>query len=48
MMRNAIILASFAVPTTVQATECSPSTEARRCYAGVPAVDAITKEAQAQ
>lgn len=47
MMRNAIILLAFAVPTVVQAAECSPGTEARRCYLGVPAVNAITKEAEA-
>lgn len=45
MMRNAIVLLALAVPTAVQAAECSPGTEARRCYLGVPA--AITKEAEA-
>jgi hypothetical protein len=47
MMRSAIILFAFAVPSAVQSVECSPGTEARRCYLGVPAVDAITKEAEA-
>jgi hypothetical protein len=46
VMRNVIILLTLAVATAVQAAECSP-TEARRCYLGVPAVDAITKEAEA-
>jgi hypothetical protein len=47
LMRNVIILLAFAVPTAVQAAECSPGTETRRCYLGVPAVDTITKEAEA-
>jgi hypothetical protein len=47
MMRNAIVLLALSVPTAIQAAECSPGTEARRCYLGVPAVDAITKEAEA-
>jgi len=47
MMRNAIVLLALAVPAAVQAAECSPGTEARRCYLGAPAVDAITKEAEA-
>jgi hypothetical protein len=47
MMRNVIILLAFAGPTAVQAAECSLGTEARRCYLGVPAVDSITKEAEA-
>jgi len=47
MMRNAIVLLALAVPTAVQAAECSPGAEARRCYLGAPAVDAITKEAEA-
>jgi hypothetical protein len=47
MMRNAIVLLALAVPAAVQAAKCSPGTEARRCYLGVPAMDAITKEAEA-
>jgi hypothetical protein len=47
MMRNAIVQLALVVPTAVQAAECSPGTETRRCYLGVPAVDAITKEAEA-
>jgi hypothetical protein len=45
MMRNAIILLALAVPAAAQAAECSPGSEARRCYLGVPA--AVTKEAEA-
>ena len=47
MIRSAIFLLALAVPTAVKAAECSPGAEARRCYLGVPAVDAITKEAEA-
>jgi hypothetical protein len=47
MIRSTIFLLALAVPTAVQAAECSPGAEARRCYLGVPAVDAITKEAEA-
>jgi hypothetical protein len=46
-MRNAIVLLALVAPIAVQAAECSPGPEARRCYLGVPAVDAITKEAEA-
>ena|SRR5437879_13882843 len=47
MIRSAIVLLALVVSTAVQAAECSPGTEARRCYLGAPAVDAITKEAEA-
>jgi hypothetical protein len=47
MIRSAIVLLALVVPTAVQAAECSSGTEARRCYLGAPAVDAITKEAEA-
>ena len=48
MLRNAIfLLVVILIPATSLAAECVQGADARRCYLGVPAVDTITKEAEA-